>query len=382
MIYLDYAAATPPTEKALYVYTKVSQEYFGNSHSLHDTGTQASSLLESARQQLAALICGNQAGIYFTSGGSEGNYLALSSLAKAYRHKGNHLITTSVEHSSLLNTFSKLEEEGFQVTYLPVDETGRIRIKDLEEALTNQTILVSINHVNSEIGTIQPLEQIGNLLYKKNILFHSDCVQSFGKHEIDVNKCHLSSITLSSHKVYGPKGVGAVYISPEVNWHPVIPNSSHEKGFRSGTVNVPGICSFVTAAQECIERLKEEKTRIKQLRYLFLSAIQSPHIVIEGNVENQSPYIIGLRIKGIEGQYIMLECNRNGLAVSTGTACQLGHSKASKTMVALGRSEEQARELIRLSFGFHTTEEEVKNAAEIFNKIVKSLTSSYRESKV
>jgi cysteine desulfurase len=382
MIYLDYAATTPTSEKALYVYTKVSQEYFGNTQSLHDMGTNSASLLESARGQLASLIYGEQEGIYFTSGGSEGNYLALTSLAKAYRHKGNHLITTSIEHSSLLNTFSKLEEEGFQVTYLPVDATGMIRLKDLESAITNQTILVSINHVNSEIGTIQPLEQIGNFLHKQSVLFHSDCVQSFGKHEIDARKYRLSSLTLSSHKVYGPKGVGAVYISPELNWYPLIPNGSHEKGFRFGTVNVPGICSFVTAAQECSDQLKEESVRIKRLRDIFQSAIQSSNVMIEGGSENQSPYITGIRIHGIEGQYMMLECNRNGVAISTGTACQSGNSNGSKTMLALGRSEEEAREFIRISFGMHTTEEAVKKAGEVFNEIVKSLTLKNRQRKV
>ncbi|WP_404454688.1 IscS subfamily cysteine desulfurase [Virgibacillus necropolis] len=369
MIYLDYAATTPMSEDSLDIFNQVSRSFFGNPNSLHDAGTRSSQLLESCRTELAELLdCGHK-GIYFTSGGSESNILALSSLIDAHKDKGNHLITTVSEHSSIYNFFTQMEKVGFDVTYLPLDEYGQIQLEDLKNAIRKTTILVSIHHGNGEIGTLQPIESIGNILHQHEILFHCDAVQTFGKVPINLNK--IDSLSISSHKLYGPKGVGAVYINPQVKWNAQMPNTTHEGGFRPGTVNVPGITAFVTSAKAvCDDRIKEHK-RIDGLRAALMDKLKQLPITIqmEGHPTDYLPHILGFRIDGIEGQYVMLECNRYGIAISTGSACQVGNHKLSRTMKALGRSDAEAKQFIRLSFGKHTTIEDIDKTAEAFKKI-------------
>lgn len=360
MIYLDHAATTPMSESAIRVFTEASKGFFGNSSSLHDIGSSAQAMLEECRKQLAGYLNADLNGIYFTSGGSESNHLALLSIGRAHSAQGKHIITTVTEHPSLMNTLQLLEEEGFTITKLPVDQTGRIRIPELIEAITEDTILVSIGHANSEIGTIQPLKEVGGILKDRHILFHSDCVQTFGKIPIDVKELGLDSLSISSHKIYGPKGVGACYIAPHVDWKASIPGTSHEKGFRSGTVNVPGIAAFVTAAGEMIEQMEHHDRYFRKLRDRLLTRLEVEEgIVMEGHPMEVLPSIIGLRLKGIEGQYAMLKLNRKGFAVSTGSACSVGKQSPSKTMLEVGRTRDQAREFIRISLGVSTTEDQM-----------------------
>ncbi|GAA0357643.1 IscS subfamily cysteine desulfurase [Bacillus horti] len=372
MIYLDYSATTPISEQALQIYLEVAKNYYGNPNSLHDIGGQAAQLLEGCRAKLATLIQAESRGVFFTGGGSEANELAIRSLVKGNDRKGRRLITTKVEHASVLNTFIALEEEGYEVVYAPVDEYGQVDLVQLEALLTEDTILVSICHANSEIGTIQPLEQIGELLTeKKHIIFHSDCIQSFGKIPIDVQKAKVDSISLSSHKIYGPKGVGACYISPSVSWKSVLPHISHEKGFRQGSVNLPGIAGFVTAAEETVLTLGIEKERVRRLTQQLLEGLRQLkwEIVLEGHPKTRLPHHLGLRILGMEGQYAMLECNRYGVAISTGTAC-LAHEKgSSETMQAIGKTDTEANEFIRLTLGKETTEEEVTQTIKTIDQI-------------
>ncbi len=377
MIYLDHAATTPIAEAALRVYSEVSRRYFGNSSSLHDIGSDAETLLEESRRQLATYINGNPKGVYFTSCGSESNHLAIVSMVHGNASKGKHLITTETEHASVANTFLLLEKEGFQVTKIPVDSTGIVKVDDVREALEEDTILVSIGHANSEIGTVQPLKEIGMLLQEHGILFHSDCVQTFGKIPIDVEAIGLDSISLSSHKVYGPKGVGACYIAPDVSWHATIPGSSHENGFRGGTVNVPGNAAFVTAAEQIIEGMSRYEAHFRKLRNKFMDfAKNEDRIVVEGHPAEHLPAIIGFRIKGMEGQYVMLELNRKGFAVSTGSACSVGKQSPSKTMLSLGRSPDEARELVRISFGISTSEKDVEAFVQALKEIISSMNQA------
>lgn len=372
MIYLDYAATTPMSKEALQVYTKVSQLFFGNPSSLHDVGSDALQLLNMCREELAELLHASEKAIYFTSGGSEANILALRSLINAHSEKGKHLITTRTDHSSVYNFFQRLEQEGFEVTYLPVNKHGEINLEELRHAIKDTTILASIHHGNGEIGTIQPIEQIGALLHQHGILFHSDCVQTFGKVPIDVRKVQIDSLSISSHKIYGPKGVGAVYINPRIKWDPVIPNTSHEAGFRPGTVNVPGIASFVASAKSVCNDMSSEGNRLEAIKKCLADKLlkQSSLIRIEGKSANCLPHILGLRIDGIEGQYTMLECNRYGLAVSTGSACQVGNQSPCKTMVAIGRSDLEAKQFVRLSFGKHTKIEDIDKTVNVFETII------------
>jgi cysteine desulfurase len=371
-IYLDYSATTPISEHALELYNQVAKEYYGNPSSLHDIGSKADSLLNTCREELATCFNGEGRGVYFTGGGSESNYLAIRSMVKAHQHKGKHLITSLVEHSSVLNTFKGLEEEGFLVTYLSVDPYGEVQLSELQKAITDQTILVSITHANSEVGTIQPIEEIGELLSQRKILFHSDCVQSFGKLPIDVKKAKLSSISLSSHKVYGPKGVGACYISPEVTWKGIVPHTTHEKGFRQGTVNLPGVAGFVTAAQDINATLEGEAARCRKLTQQLLLGIRSKgwNVVLEGHPERRLPHHLGLRLVGMEGQYAMLELNRYGIAISTGTACLAGQLGPSETMQAIGKTVMEANEFIRITVGKHTNESDIESTIEVVHKVL------------
>ncbi|AWI13665.1 cysteine desulfurase [Caldibacillus thermoamylovorans] len=372
MIYLDYAATTPMSENALDVFIQASKNFYGNASSLHDIGSTAANLLEASRRQLAKRLNCEQNGIYFTSGGSESSILAITSLIEAHKEKGNHLITTKCEHASIYHLFQKLEKNRFEVTYLPVDEYGMVSLDVLKQAIKKTTILASIQHANSEIGTVQPIKKIGEILHKKKVIFHCDAVQSFGKLPIDVKEMNIDSLSLSGHKIYGPKGVGAVYINPKLKWHPQLPGTTHESGFRPGTVNAPGIASFVTAADDICENMEKEGKRLSALReelINYLTASPAAKIVVEGSSVSRLPNILGLRIVGMEGQYVMLECNRYGLAISTGSACSVGMQAPSRTMKAIGRTDEEAMSFIRLSLGKNTTRDDIIRTAEIFEEI-------------
>ncbi|PFR15642.1 cysteine desulfurase [Bacillus cereus] len=359
MIYLDYAATTPMSEEALQTYMKAASQYFGNEQSLHDIGGTAASLLQVCRKTFAEMIGGKKQGVFFTSGGSESNYLAIQSLLNARTKK--HIITTPMEHASIRSYFQSLKSKGYTITEIPVDKNGLLCLVDLEAAITEDTVLASIQHGNSEIGTVQNITEIGALLKKYNILFHTDCVQTFGKLPIHVFEMGIDSLSVSAHKIYGPKGVGACYINPQSRWEQVFPGTSHEKGFRPGTVNVPGIASFLTAAENILKTQWEESLRFKELRSYFLGQIQTLplEIEVEGHSTSCLPHIVGVTIKGIEGQYTMLECNRHGIAISTGSACQVGKQEPSKTMLAIGKTYEEAKQYVRFSFGQQTTKDQI-----------------------
>ncbi|WP_412838882.1 IscS subfamily cysteine desulfurase [Bacillus paranthracis] len=359
MIYLDYAATTPMSVEALQTYTKAASQYFGNEQSLHDIGGTASSLLQVCRKTFAEMIGGKEQGIFFTSGGSESNYLAIQSLLNAQNKK--HIITTPMEHASIRSYFQSLQSKGYTITEIPVDKNGLIRLIDLEASITEDTVLASIQHGNSEIGTVQNIAEIGALLKKYNVLFHSDCVQTFGKLPIHVFEMGIDSLSVSAHKIYGPKGVGACYINPQVRWTQIFLGTSHEKGFRPGTVNVPGIAAFLTAAENILKNQQEESLRFKGLRSYFLEQIRTLplKIEVEGHSTSCLPHIIGVTIKGIEGQYTMLECNRRGIAISTGSACQVGKQEPSKTMLVIGKTYEETKQYVRFSFGQQTTKDQI-----------------------
>ncbi|WP_216829416.1 IscS subfamily cysteine desulfurase [Alkalihalobacterium elongatum] len=370
MIYLDYCATTPMSETSLTIYTKAAKEFFGNPSSLHDFGTTANQLLDQSRIEISNIINGEKEGVYFTSGGSESNYLSLLSIARGNKHRGNHIITTNIEHPSVLNTLELLKEEGFTISFIPVNSYGEVELDRLAQEITGETFLVSIGHANSELGTIQNMEAIGQLLKDRDILFHSDCVQTFGKLPIDVKAFNLSAVTMSAHKIYGPKGVGAVYLSPKLSWKATVPNSSQEKGFRQGTGNVPGIVAFTSAALEVFEGQDFELQRFQKLQKLFLDSIDPAKIILEGHPTKRLAHHLCLRVKGIEGQYVMLECNRRGIAISTGSACKVGQTSPPRSMTETGKTLDEAREMIRISFGKETTEEHIRYTVNVLNEII------------
>ncbi|NBJ68018.1 MULTISPECIES: IscS subfamily cysteine desulfurase [Clostridia] len=369
MIYFDYAATTPIDEEVLVIYQQVAAHYWGNTSSLHHIGGEAKQVLENSRKSLATLLHVPPRGIYFTSSGTESNQLAIVSLALSQSYKGKHIITSQAEHSSVFSALSYLENKGFEVTKIPYTKDGQVDLLQLEKAIRSDTIMTTIGYVNSEIGSIQPLEKIRQLLHAE-IIFHTDAVQAFGK--VDLSNLHkvVDSFSISSHKLYGPKGVGAVYIQPRFAIKGIFPLQTHEHGIRGGTVNTPGIAAFAAAA---LKYVGEEWDSAIKLRRLFLAALKrelkSQQQVIESSV-SQLPHIVGLTLPNYEGQLIMLECNRKGFCISTGTACGRASSTAGKTMVAMGYSEERQKEFIRISFGKDTSENDIVQLVQVLKEIV------------
>lgn len=370
MIYLDHAATTPISDEALEVYTKVAKQYYGNVSSLHDVGSSAKQILDASAKTIAKTVNARPQDIFFTSGATESNILAIYSLLAA--KKGKHIITTSIEHSSVRNVFLKLQREGYELTVLSTDEFGAVSFEELEQALRDDTVLASIQHVNSEIGTIQDIAKIGALLREHEVTLHSDCVQSYGRIPVDVQKLNVDAISVSSHKLYGPKGVGAVWMNPEIDWKPMLSGRKAPKKLKQGTSDVPTIAAFATAAKEITQSREEEQERIWDFRTKLVAEILKMgfEVEVEEHPDQKVPNILGLRFPGMEGQFLMLECNQAGLAISTGSACQVGSDQPNKTMMAIGKSEQEAREFVRLSFGMENNEKQISVIIEKMNSIL------------
>lgn len=368
MIYLDYAATTPMSDKAMEVYINAAKTYFGNASSLHDVGSSAKQIKEASANVIANMLHADAKDIYFTSGASEANFLGVQALLDGNDKGGKHIITSKIEHASINDVFEKLEIQGYEVHWLGVDEFGQVQLEELKKVVRDDTILVSIQQLNSEIGTIQPIKEIGSFLQSKKILFHSDAVQSFGKIPINIQELNVDAFSVSAHKIYGPKGMGAIWINPNKEWKPFFNDTEKGKSLKTGTDNVPGMAAFATAAKEVQAFMTSEYSRINNLSTLFIEGLKKKGLefIIEGGGRFRSPYILGLRFPGIEGQFFMLECNQAGLAISTGSACQVGSDQPNRTMKALGRTDEEAREFVRFSFGKNVKEDDL---VEIIDKI-------------
>ena len=373
MIYLDYAATSPMSQSAIDAYRQAAKRFYGNASSLHDAGSDSKNVLDRSRKVIASALNVSDRGLRFTGSGSEASFLALCSIAEANKGRGRHLITTGMEHSSVRNTMNWLEKHGYSVTRLPVNRSGRVEIRELEQALRDDTILVSIQHVNSETGTIQPLKQIGELLSVHQAVFHSDMVQSFCKLPVSPVDWGVQSCSISAHKIHGPKGIGAAYIDPGVSWSPFIADTTQENGFRPGTVDTPAAVAFAAAVNESSSGLEDKLAQTRRLKKFLIDKLDS-HLgdtaTMEGDPVDASPYIAGLRLYGMEGQYAMLECSQHGLAISTGSACQVNEQKPSPALLAMGRTAEEAMGFIRLSLDSHTTEEEIGQAVQILAGVV------------
>lgn len=374
MIYLDYAATTPVLSDALQAFEQLSREVYGNSSSLHDAGGKAESVLHYCRAKLAEIISGKAEGIYFTSGGTESNMLAVHSILNGLPSGKRHFIMTEMEHQSMHILKRHLTALGYEVSTMKPDANGVITADILERHLRPDTGLVSIQHANSETGIIQPLAELSSFLHKRGVLLHSDAVQTFAKIPVNVEELGVDALSVSSHKVYGPKGIGAVYIRPSVGWKPVYPGTLHEDGFRSGTVNVPGIGAFITAAEKTAGRMDAVFEKHQKLRGYFLRRLQERCLPVSLAVSDSAghkvlPHILGCFFHSFEGQYVMLECNRRGICISTGSACSAGHQEPSNTMKALRVPKEQALRFIRISFGYETTKEHVDKLLDVFEKM-------------
>lgn len=366
MKYFDYAASTPLDTEAAQVYVEAATNYYGNTGSLHDVGTQAKDILENCRCTFAEILGVDSRGIYFTSGGSESNHLGIHALLSAKKKTGFHIISGIAEHGSIRSTLNSLSLQNYDVTLLPLNKNGQIDMESLKAATREDTVLVVIQHANSEIGSIQPVEEIASWCKENDILFHCDTVHSFSKIDLKPISKVVDSLSISSHKFYGPKGIGVAYVKPKIAWQPYYPGTSHENGFRPGTVNVPAIAAMTVAAQTCHQQLSENYAKAEKLREGFLAILENEKndITVYGSKGNQQiPYTMGLRLHGLEGQWVMLQCNRLGYAISTGSACSTGQQSASKTMVAMEVPEKIGKEFIRISFGHHTTVEDLSELA-------------------
>src|SRR5450631_4266620 len=380
-IYMDYHATTPVDPRVLEAMLPYFNERFGNSASRnHAFGWTAEEAVENARAQIARLINATPKEIIFTSGATESNNLALKGAAEMYREKGNHIITQVTEHKAILDTCKRLEKYGYEVTYLPVAKDGRIDLDDLRRAITSKTILISIMYANNEIGVIQPIQEIGKIAKEKGILFHTDGVQALGKIPIDVQRDNLDMISLTAHKLYGPKGVGALYVrrrNPRVQLSAQIDGGGHEKGIRSGTLNVPGIVGFGKAAELAMHEMEADRNRLSKLRNkLENGLLQLEEVRVNGSTVHRLPNVSNLSFKFIESEGLLMSFNKN-IAVSSGSACTSASLEPSHVLKAMGIPDDLARASLRFSLGRFTTEEEIDYTIEQVSKEVKKLRAVF-----
>lgn len=374
-VYLDYSATTPVKKEVLDEMLPYFTEKFGNPSSLYAIGLSAKSDLNQARAKVASLIGADDREIYFTSGGTEADNWAVIGTARAKKAKGNHIITSSIEHHAMLHTCEFLEKEGFEVTYLGVDSKGRISLEELEHAITDKTILISIMFANNEIGTIQPIKEIGEIAKKHGIWFHTDAVQALGNVPINVKELGIDMMSMSAHKIYGPKGTGALYIRKGVAIPSFINGGAQENKRRAGTENMPGIVGFGKAAELAEANLGEHIKRISTLRDYFAEQVTSkiPEVEINGSMEYRLPGNINFIFNYIEGESLLLLMDAKGIAASTGSACSSASLAPSHVLKALKLPYEKIHSSIRFSIGDFTTKEDIDYVVEELIKIVEKL---------
>ncbi|MBC1516757.1 cysteine desulfurase family protein [Listeria immobilis] len=359
MIYFDHAATTQISDAALKVFVDASKDFFANSESLHDAGTKVATLLERCRENFATLLNVPARGIIFTSGGTESNQIAIQTLLHTSKKK--EVLVSPLEHASIWQQLETLEREGkCEIRLLPVGKNGQVNPTNLANMISKNTALVIIQHVNSEIGTIQPIAKLAQIAKNAEVPFHTDIVQSFGK--INVDLTDVTSFSISSHKIYGPKGVGLLFIRPDFPFQAILVDVHHEFGFRAGTVNVPAIAAFTIAAYDIIKTREKEAQRISNLKKAICSAL-TKQVTIEGG-PNTSPFILGLTLPNMQGQEALLALNEADIQISTTSACSIRDAKPSRTLLAMMKTEEEASRFIRLSFG---KENELKDSL-IFNE--------------
>ncbi len=364
-IYMDHSATTPVAPEVLEAMMPYFSEKFGNASSLHSFGLEAKEALEESREKVAGLLGAKPEEIIFTSGGTESDNLALKGIARKNQKSGKHIITTRVEHPAILECCRRLEKEGFEVTYLPVTNEGLVEIATLESAIRSDTILISVMHANNEVGTIQPLEEIGRLAAEKDIYLHTDAVQSVGKIPTDVNKLGVDLLSLSAHKLYGPKGVGALYIRKGTRLESIIQGGGHEHGLRSGTENIAGIVGLARAAELGRETMSTETERLTRLRDRLaeLVLLKVKESWINGTMKMRLPGNLNFGFKYVEGESLLLFLDSIGINVSTGSACSSHKLEPSHVLLSLGLKPEECHGSLRITLGRSNTMEEVDYVA-------------------
>ncbi|MCT8137362.1 cysteine desulfurase [Anaerobacillus sp. CMMVII] len=379
MIYFDNSATTKPYKEVLETYSKVSEVYFGNPSSLHTLGKEAEMLLDQGRDQIAKLLKVNKKEIVFTSGGTEGNNLAIKGIALEHKNRGKHLITTHVEHASNYEAFAQLEKLGYEVTYLHVNESGEISIDELKNALRDDTILVSMIHVNNELGSIQPIKEVGELLtaYPK-VYFHVDHVQGMAKVPLFFKDCHIDLCTISGHKFHGPKGTGVLYIRQGIKLFSLFTGGVQEHNFRAGTENIPGYVAMAKALRISMEKYVEKKLHLVQLRQQLVDSLNEIEGVVVNSPTNGAPHIVNFSLPGIKPEVVIQALGERKMYVSTKSACSSKLSEPSRILMVTGVGEARAISAIRASFSFENTVEEVTEFVEALKIIYSQLKEVMR----
>jgi cysteine desulfurase len=374
-IYLDYAATTPVHPDVLQAMLPYFTESFGNPSSIHSYGQESKEAIEKARIQVAELIGARSEEIIFTSGGTEADNYALQGICLANRNKGNHIITTATEHHAVLETCKFLEKSGCDVNYLPVDKYGMVDPDSIRQAIKPQTVLISIMHANNEVGTIQPVAEAGRIAHEAGVYFHTDAVQTVGHIPADVNGLGADLMSISAHKLYGPKGIGAFYVRKGVKLSPFIHGGGQEKGRRSGTENVAGIVGLGKAAEIAHREMAEEAARLTGLRDMFIAYLQQriDDTYLNGHPVQRLPNNVNVSIKYIEGESILLNLDMKGICASTGSACSSGNLEPSHVLLSMGCSHEHAHGSLRFTLGKWTTEEELKKVLDVLPPIIEKL---------
>ncbi|QNB45307.1 cysteine desulfurase NifS [Thermanaerosceptrum fracticalcis] len=374
-VYLDHSATTPVRPEVAQIVLEYMTNKFGNPSSVHVYGREAKQGLEKAREQVAKLINAKPEEIIFTSGGTEADNLAITGIAQTYANKGKHIITSAVEHHAVLDTCKNLEKLGYTVTVLPVDEYGIIKLEDLKKAITKETILITIMHANNEVGSIQPVAEIGKIAKENGVIFHTDAVQSLGKIPVDVDKMNIDLLSGSGHKIYAPKGIGFLYIRRGVGLKPLTFGGGQERRRRPGTENLPGIVGLGLAAELAGKEMETEMPRIAKLRDRLIAGIMEriPHVRLNGHPQERVPNNVNVSFEFVEGESLLLSLDMKGIAASSGSACTSGSLDPSHVLMAMGICHEIAHGSVRMTLGKANTEEDIDYVLEVLPPIVERL---------
>ena len=374
-IYLDNAATTRTAEEVVEAMIPYFTENYGNPSSIYELGQRSKEAITTAREQIAGVIGAKTEEIYFTAGGSEADNWALKAACEAYEGKGRHIITTKIEHHAILHTCEYLEKKGVEVTYLNVDENGLVDLDELQKAIRQDTILISIMFANNEIGTIEPIKEIGMIAKEHGILFHTDAVQAFGQLPIDVDDMHIDMLSSSAHKINGPKGIGFLYIRKGVKIRSFVHGGAQERKRRAGTENVPAIVGYGVAAKRAAETMEERIAKERQLRDYFIERVEKeiPYVKLNGHPTKRLPNNINFSFRFVEGESLLIMLDMKGIAGSSGSACTSGSLDPSHVLLAIGLPHEIAHGSLRLSLGEDTTKEDLDYTLEQIKEIIQRL---------
>lgn len=378
-IYVDHAATSPTHPKVAEKILEVMTNSFGNPSSIHSYGREARRIIDESRAILAKSIGSKSNEIIITSGGTEADNYAIVGIAEAYQHKGKHIITTRIEHHAVLHTCEQLEKRGFEVTYLPVDSSGKISLSELKNSLRDDTILVSIMFGNNEVGTIQPISEIGNIVKESSAFFHTDAVQAYGIYSINVKELGIDLMSVSAHKLNGPKGIGFLYVREGISPAPRLFGGEQERKRRPGTENVAGIAGFKEAVLVAQKDMEEKQKQFETFKNLLVSKLTELEVQFDlnGSLDHSLPHVLNLSFPGTDVEAMLVNLDLAGIAASSGSACTAGSIDPSHVLVAMfGKDSDRIRNSIRFSFGLYNTEEQINRVANETAKIVKRLTRS------